>query len=120
MVRFIVFGILLAVSSLGHANARTLVDMQTGNDVLAACTDTSALQQGLCLGFILGAMQRDNLVEWSKTGGNYLCDASERMKGASYGQLRDVVVKSLQDRPETRHHQAASTVLRSLQLAFCK
>lgn len=53
-------------------------------------------------------------------GQQYLCDLSNGIQGATYEQLRDIVVTWLRNHPETRHLVGASIALTALQQAFCK
>jgi hypothetical protein len=85
--------------------------MQTGNDLLGYCsTPNSSL---FCLGYVEGVadtMARNDPV----LGGLRACIPA----GVTGGQLRDITVKMLQDRPEIRQNNAASIVASALSTAF--
>ncbi len=78
----------------------------TGNEIYEVCTSGSS---GLCSGYIAGAfdaLQLDYEV--------IICPPA----GFTLGQLRDVVVKGMQDYPESRHLRASDLILATLSLTW--
>ena len=80
----------------------------TGNDLYSWCKDENATYlDGACLGFIEG--------RWDLAGGlGLICGE----KGVTGRQVRDVVFRYLQIKPEIRHQPAASLVLQAVHDAF--
>jgi hypothetical protein len=95
----------------------------TGNDLLRECRDRDPYSRGYCLGLIVGveagasvAQTLDEIVDplkmYSKTFGNCLPSR------VSHGQMRDVVVRFLEQNPAKRHESFHLLVLEAFNQAF--
>ena len=82
----------------------------TGNDVKEACHSESPFDQGYCLGFAVSVagVVTDQFGPWRA------CYST----GVTSGQLRDVMVKFLDDHPELLHVNAISLPARAFTEAF--
>ena len=90
----------------------------TNKDVLDTCSaPKSSEQYTLCLGYIQGLLQRDELLRWTHPNLAYTC---ELPKGVGLDQIRAVIVKHLKDRPEGWHWTGAGTALYAIKRAFCE
>jgi Rap1a immunity proteins len=95
---------------------------ETGNDLLKSCSTPSSdeyygFERAKCLGYVLGAYDAFNTT--SRVEGNIviLCPPEDLTKG----QIRDIVVKYLEENPETRHESASDLVMLALSKAYpCK
>lgn len=67
-----------------------------GNELHETCTTPAPLDRAMCLSYIIGVLD----------GLRYLPLPLVTPKGATAGQVRDVVAKYLTDHPETRDQQA--------------
>ena len=88
---------------------------QTGNDVLLSCNSTSAAERMYCIGYIAGA--HDELVS------RLLLQDQPNCAPARYtaGQVRDMTVQYLQQKPQHRHLPANYfVVLAFLEAWGCK
>jgi hypothetical protein len=66
---------------------------QTGNELLALCTnEQSSFEQGLCHGFIAGAIQRDQIVRFTNPESAWVCAFPQ---SADNGQIKEIVVSYL-------------------------
>jgi hypothetical protein len=74
-----------------------------GNELLIACRDQSDLKWGYCMGYIVGVA----------AASAYVCPPAEVTKG----QMRDVVIRYLQNYPESRHQPAATLAATALSTA---
>jgi len=90
----------------------------TNKDVLTTCSaKEGTLQYSLCLGYIYGLLRRDELLRWTNPNLAYACELPQ---GVDADQLRAVIVKYLQDRPETWHWTGAGSSLYAVKRAFCR
>lgn len=96
--------------------------MLTGNDLLSLCLEDRDSQRervgnsvgsNACFAYLGGVAD-------SMSGGSWIVWGHRSCVpvGASYGQLRDVIVQHLQSRPATRHWIAASSVAAAMAGAF--
>ena len=86
-----------------------------GNELYESCSVTTGMEASSCVGYIMGVADAQMLL--SAGGKNYLCPPS----GVTSVQLRDVVMKRLRDKPETRHWPASALVWNALIDAYpCK
>ena len=79
----------------------------TGNTLADICQKTSGYDYGVCLGFINGvaALQHSACIP----------------DGVKFGQLKDVVLKYIQENPEIRHKPATGIITKALkQVWVCK
>ena len=117
MIRTALALIATGLVALSAPASATVQGMDTGNGLLFNCTQNpGSFGSGLCLGFIEGIVNADDLERWMKSPHSYLCE----MPQVTNGQKLDVIVRYLTDHPETRHYHGAGLALRALQLAFCK
>jgi hypothetical protein len=92
-------------------------DYDSGNDLLQKCRDeheSSRQLQMYCLGYVASAI--DSHSAWTHWG-----DLTTQIclpNGVSRGQLAQVVVKHLKERPEALHQGGGGLVLNALMLAF--
>jgi hypothetical protein len=90
----------------------------TNSDVLKTCSAPQATAQySLCLGYIHGLLRRDELLRWTNPNLAYACELPQ---GVEIDQVRAVIVKYLQDRPETWHWTGAGSSLYAVKRAFCR
>ena len=109
MRRFVLFASLLAGVSLPATSAAAFYN---GNDLYRACRGNDYLN-GVCLGYVMGAMDA-----W--TTGRILDGKTQCVRiGVRAGQVRDVVLKYLEDNPGERDHDADRIVAKALHDAFC-
>ena len=109
------FLVLLPVSE-GQSGQTPNVPAYSGNDLLRDCTnDNVRASQSFCVGFIAGAWA-GALIEGSvyHPGKPNFVIPNE----ANLSQLKDVVVKFLNEHPEQRHLPAGVLVLLALKEAF--
>jgi hypothetical protein len=101
-----------------HACAQNPVaSTYSGNDLLRDCSDRNNVTSfSFCLGYINGL--RDGVVFASVgLGAKPSFEISEKVE---LGQLKDVVVRYLNEHPEERHQHAAVLVHRALVKAFSR
>jgi Rap1a immunity proteins len=82
----------------------------TGNTLLSDCESDSAYRRGVCDGYI------SSIADMSITGTNQSWLSFP--KGTTFGQVKDVIVKSLKDNPKDRNGSAFVLVFGALQEAF--
>ena len=101
-----------------HAFAKESYYIETGNELFARCTEgqregvESAIPFGICYGFI------NAMIEESRCGQDTAGFSSRVPEGANFGQVRKVVMKWLNEHPETLHMGASGLVSHALQDAF--
>lgn len=78
---------------------------KTGNDLLADCSSKETTSRIYCLGYVAGA--NDSILRQLSGSGEKLC-APDRY---TTGQLRDMVINLLVEKPEHRHLPAEFFVL---------
>ena len=83
---------------------RAWLSFETGNQLY---TDCQTKPPNYCMGYIMGVI--DSLIVF-----DYFC-LPER---ATQGQLRDVVVKYLDEHPAERHQRGDGLVLTAIKMAF--
>jgi hypothetical protein len=92
-----------------HASAEI-----TGNDLLRECRSTDALQKVHCLGYVAGVL--DGAVI-SSLGAQMFC----LPQGVNVGQVADIMSKSLDATPESRHEAARLLIMLEMIKRFpCK
>jgi hypothetical protein len=85
--------------------AKAEVKANTGNTLFADCTQTSGYyNNGFCLGYVVGTAHALANV----------CMPN----GSTQGQMRDVVLRWLENNPDKRHYDASSIVAYVLGQAF--
>ena len=98
------FGLIASIAKSENRVLTNPFDM-TGNKFLADyCRDPNEFGSGLCIGYVMGlsdgiAVQQDLLLNKPRILWQNIC----RPEGVTSGQLRDVVVKYVEDHPEKRH-----------------
>ncbi len=99
---------LVLVSTAASAQGKTAA---TGNQMMGLCHSAEAFGQGLCVGF---AMAVAGLASWLP----YDAPAACFMETVTLGQLRDIMVKYLDDHPEELHYSATSLAAKAFAKAF--
>jgi len=114
-MKFLFASVLLLLASTSvHAQR---VSPLTGNDLLKWCESTDDIDRAFCLGYIIGVTDLDGADGSMFPERRRSCVA----EGANNGQVRDVVVKYLKDRPEERHILAAILIVKAMVQTFpCK
>lgn len=79
----------------------------TGNELHGYCSSAKGEEMSFCLGLITGYYEGFTI--------SFSCKATEKV---TRGQLRDVVLKFLNDNPQDRHRPAAILAARAYLLAF--
>lgn len=89
---------------------------KTGNDLLELCRSKLPTELAICIGYVVGVSDAITAAP-NQYGPQRVCVPV----GATQGQVRDLVVKRLEQHPEVRHFRAASSAYVALQEAFpCK
>jgi hypothetical protein len=87
----------------------------SGNDLYRRCQSNDYYEQGMCLGLVIGAI--DEWQNWREGAHLPPCVPST----VETGQLRDVVVKYLEDHPKLRDQSAWALVVQATVRAWnCK
>jgi len=86
-------------------------DLNSGNALLGQCTNSSALERGVCFGRVDGFI---NGYEMASTEARIIC----RPNNTTLGQLVDIVKKELTEHPERRQAPWQSLALLALNNAF--
>lgn len=81
---------------------------QTGNDLLRWCTNTDNFSEGECGGYIIGVADAQEFFRAANKSAS--CVPAD----VEAGQLRDVVVKYLQDNPNVRNLGASVLVMAAI------
>jgi hypothetical protein len=90
---------------------------QTGNDLLSYCRvprEKESVSLAFCTGYVIGAADQISAFQSIKGATREIC----MPEGATISQLRDVVVRYLENNPDARHYAAGSSVLVALHAAF--
>ncbi len=93
------------------ANAPATADWMSGNELKESCHSEGQYGRGACLGFtsaVAGIVDTETIYGWRA------CIPD----GVTRGQLRDIMVKFLDDHPEKLHHSAASLAARAYEEVF--
>src|SRR5258705_12705624 len=85
-----------------HPNA----DLVDGNGLLEACTSKQSLQGAMCIGYIRGVIDGENMMGTALNKKPLVC-LSERV---TLGQVEDVIVKYLKDNPTERNKPSAGLI----------
>jgi hypothetical protein len=96
-----------------HSPQEHKLQLDTGNDVLSACTDENYYYKTPCQSYIDGVVSGYQLA----TQGFSLTPVEGKMCipiGVKRGQGYDVVVKFLEDHPETRQENSAVVIVNAL------
>jgi hypothetical protein len=100
----------------GQSRQTPSVPAYSGNDLLRDCTNDKAIKSlSFCLGFIAGTWSGAAIegVDYHPGKPNFVIPSE-----ADLPQLKDVVVKFLNEHPEERHLSAGVLVLLALKEAF--
>lgn len=92
------------------ASAQAAVSWMNGYELKEYC-QKSSWERGICLGFTSAVA---NIVANEPVAGWRACIPD----GVTRGQLRDIMVKFLDDHPEKLHHSAASLAARAYEEVF--
>lgn len=95
---------------------------KTGNDLLAECQSDSSVETGSCLGYVAGVADTlDDPTVYStklKTGVTAYRPRACFRENVTVGQMRDIVVKWMQDHPQIRDMSANGQVEGALSEEF--
>jgi hypothetical protein len=100
----------LIAAALVVASLSSPVQAMTGNELKRNCGDTGA-KYGLCVGFVVGVV--DGVLIDSPPD-SIICVPD----GVSHGQMKDIVLKYMNDNPANLHFPAALLVFFALGEAF--
>lgn len=89
--------------------------LDTGSHVLALCASEEPIEMIMCYGFLRGVIGRSNLAEYLLPGSRLICVPDS----ATNDQIRRVVVKFLEEKPESLHYDATQLVVQAMQSSFC-
>jgi hypothetical protein len=107
---FLVGGLMINGDAASQAQSTVVFD---GNELLRRClTPSSSARYGFCVGYVAGIAE--TLHDFGAPPGLRVCIED----GVIHGQLKEVVVNSLQARPQDRHLQPHLLVSRALSQAF--
>lgn len=103
----------------------------TGNQLLSACSATEDAQLGFCAGYIASMIEG---LSWGSAMVAHRLDLAQDVEQANdfnavmlgycipqqadNGQIADLVIKALEQTPETRHLPARGLIVEALQGAF--
>lgn len=87
----------------------------TGNELHAVCSSRAMIDVGVCLGFVAGVVDGALMMTRPLPRKEQLIC---RPDGVTVGQMRDIVVKFLNDKPGNRHVDAEIMVGLALANAF--
>jgi hypothetical protein len=104
-------GVVIALTVL-TGEGRAGVSFRDGNKLYAACTTTSDYEQGLCLGYVEGA------VDYFEGLRSYSHEPQCVPDGTVPQQVQDVVVNYLRDHPENRSSKASEMVVLAVSQAW--
>lgn len=103
----------------------------SGNALLRTCTSENPAQAGFCIGYLIGQIEGQNwggFLFFQRSGIDLLAEDFNSLANTTFGhcipphatneQLRDVVVKFLNENPATRHETARFLVWSAYQEAF--
>lgn len=93
---------IFGAASFGLAATPAHAEWMSGNELHDMCSASSAVDRALCLTYVMGVLD----------GVQYLESPPRTPKGATGGQVRDVVTKYMVDHPESRD-LPARTIVRS-------
>jgi len=100
---------MLVVAASTLANSAHAMD---GNELYGLCRSSASLEQGMCLGYAVASYGA--LMDDPKYNGAQICPPAKIARG----QIRDVVLKRMQDHPEERHLSARVVIFRALKNAW--
>lgn len=108
-MRAVLLALALTLVSTGvSAQARIGISWADGNDLNAACNSENTYDQGFCLGFAIAIAATATAVAPKA------CIPT----GVKRSQLRDILVKYLDDHPERRHKSAEFLAIEAFVRAF--
>jgi len=84
---------------------------KTGYGLHNECNNESSKAQSYCLGFVTGVAE---VLDSNAVNGYSACVPNK----VNQGEVRDIVVKFLEDHPELRHYEAHVLIARALSEAF--
>ena len=103
----------LMFTAVGHAG-KAEASVYTGDEILEHCEDERVAAESICYGYLAGIIDVSLTYEhWGKMKMDFCPPA-----GASLSQLRKVVIKGLNEKPEELHMVAASLVHHVFRDAF--
>lgn len=109
---------LIAIALAGapaSLSAQDAFGTDTGNELLVTCESTSTASNAYCIGFIKGVLVTERgLARLPNAPFTAPCIP----EGVTMGQLKDIVVAYLKERPQERHWQGWSLVHNAANNAF--
>jgi Rap1a immunity proteins len=81
-------------------------DLIEGNGLLEACTSRQPLQGAMCIGYIRGVIDGENMMGTALNKRPLVC----LPQGVTLGQVEDVIVKYLKDNPAERNKPSAGLI----------
>jgi len=105
-MRYAIFLSLLLLISDSTPSSRPKADLVEGNGLLEACTSKQPLQGAMCIGYIRGVIDGENMMGTALNKRPLVCLAD----GVTLGQVEEVVVKYLKDNPAERNKSSAGLI----------
>ena len=105
--------VVLMFATVGHAGKAEAI-YYTGSQLLEECESDSVAKQNVCVGYLAGIADITATYDgWGDMTKEFCVP-----DGATLGQLRKVVIKGLNEKPEELHLSAASLVFHDFNSAF--
>jgi hypothetical protein len=98
--------LLLFIATNSAPSKHQNVDLIEGNGLLEACTSRQPLQGAMCIGYIRGVIDGENMMGTALNKKPLVCLS----EGVTLGQVEDVVVKYLKDNPAERNKPSAGLI----------
>jgi hypothetical protein len=98
--------LLLIVTGDSIPSARPNADLVEGNGLLEACTSRQAVPGAMCIGYIRGVIDGENLMGTALNKKPFVCLS----EGVTLGQVEEVVVKYLRENPAERNKPSAGLI----------
>lgn len=102
----ILLTMVLFVTADSAPSKRVHADLIEGNGLLEACTSRAPLQGAMCIGYIRGVIDGENMMGTALNNKPLVCLS----EGVTLGQVQDVVVKYLKDNPTERNKPSAGLI----------
>lgn len=102
----IALALLLLVDTNCAPSKHADLDLVEGNGLLEACTSRQPLQGAMCIGYIRGVIDGENMMGTAINKKPLACLS----EGVTLGQVKDVVVKYLRDYPAERNKPSAGLI----------
>jgi len=113
MFRLALAGLFLLIANSAQASDRG-VYFYTGNQLYQACTSGNQAEKGVRYGYAVAVVDRFAL----DNSGAGECVRASIPEGVTQGQIKDIVIKYLNDNPEKRNWMASVLVVNAIIAAF--